>query len=209
MTTPSKSARRPPPSGGKPTGGEASEGRTISFAKKAGVVVGLISGVAGLFFLFFPQFRPEVSKPPADQSATITGVVVNPHTTKGQYLAYSDQSRLGFTKQQLSVIGASAFARVTVVGYRNRKLTLARQLIDARTGDVVGEAHDFVVTPPADRVTHRWWDWVPLRSGRGSYIMVIKVLDDQQRTAIACGQTRTFGGLAGVLPASPPQICEE
>ena len=39
--------------------------------------------------------------------------------------------------------------------------------------------------------------------------MVIKVLDDQQRTAIACGQTRTFGGLAGVLPASPPQICEE
>lgn len=172
-------------------------------------MVGLISGVTGLFFLFFPQFRPEVGKPAADESATITGVVVNPHTTRGQYLAYSDQSRLGFTKQQLSVVGASAFARVTIVGYRNRKLTLARQLIDARTGNVIGEARDFMVTPPADRVTHRWWDWVPLRSGRGSYIMVIKLFDDQQRTAITCGQTRTFGGRAGLLAASPPRICEE
>ena len=172
-------------------------------------MVGLISGVTGLFFLFFPQFRPEVSKPPADQSAMITGVVVNTHTTRGQYLAYSDQSRLGFTKQQLSVAGASAFARVTIVGYRNRKLTLARQLIDARTGNVVGQARDFLVTPPADRVSHRWWDWVPLRSGRGSYIMVIKLIDDQQKAAIACGQTPTFGGLAGNLPATPPRICEE
>ena len=33
--------------------------------------------------------------------------------------------------------------------------------------------------------------------------MVIKALDDEQRTAIACGQTRTFGGLAGVLPGEP------
>ena len=181
----------------------------MSLAKKAGVVIGLISGIAGLVFLFFPQLRPEVSKPPADQSASINGVVVNPHTTRGQYLAYSDQSRLGFTKQQLSVVGASAFARVTIVGYRNRKLTLGRQLIDARTGDVVGEARDFVVSPPADQVTHRWWDWVPLRSGKGSYIMVIKLFDDQQKTAIACGQTPPFGGLGGLLAASPPRICEE
>jgi hypothetical protein len=201
--------RRSAPTSGKPTGGEATEGRTISLAKKGGVVVGLISGVTGLFFLFFPQFRPEVSKPPADQSATINGVVVNPRTTRGQYLAYSDQSRLGFTQQQLAVVGASAFARVTIVGYRNRKLTLARQLIDARTGNVIGQARDFVVTPPADRVTHRWWDWVPLRSGRGSYIMVIKLIGDQQRTAIACGQTQAFGGLAGRVTASPPRICEE
>jgi hypothetical protein len=180
----------------------------MSLAKKGGVVVGLISGVAGLFFLFFPQFRPQVSTPPGDQSATIRGVVVNQRTTRGQYLAYSDQSRLGFTKQQLAIVGASAFARITIVGYRNHKLTLARQLIDARTGNVVGEARDFLVTPPADRVTHRWWDWVPLRSGRGSYIMVIKLLDDQQEAAIACGQTRTFGGLGGLLAASPPRICE-
>ena len=181
----------------------------MSFAKKAGVIVGLISGVSGLFFLFFPQYRPERSEPAPDQAAAITGVVLNPHTTRGQYLAYSDQSALGFTKQQLAVLGASAFARVKIVGYRNKTLTLARQVIDARSGDVVGQARNFRVTPPADSVTHRWWDWVPLRKGRGSYIMVIKLLDEQQKSAIACGQTGPFGGREGSLPSTPPRVCEE
>lgn len=180
----------------------------MTLAKKAGVLVGLISGLAGLFFLFFPQYRPERSGPPADQSAAITGVVLNPRTTRGQYLDYSDQSKLGFTKQQLAVVGASAFARVEIVGYRGKKLTLARQLLDARTGDVIGQARDFRVTPPADKVVHRWWDWVPLRPGRGSYVMVIKLLDEQEQSSIACGQTATFGGLAGALDAKPPIVCE-
>jgi hypothetical protein len=180
----------------------------MTAAKKAGVLVGLISGLAGLFFLFFPQYRPERNGPPADQSAAITGVVLNPRTTRGQYLDYSDQSKLGFTKEQLAVVGASAFARVEIVGYRNKKLTLARQLVDARTGNVVGQSRDFRVTPPADKVVHRWWDWVPLRPGRGSYVMVIKVLDEQQRSSIACGQTKPFGGLKGVVVATPPIVCE-
>jgi hypothetical protein len=180
----------------------------MGLAKKAGVVVGLISGIVGLVFLLFPQYRPERTEPTPNQSAAITGVVVNPRTTRGQYLDYSDQSKLGFTKQQLAVIGASAFARVQIVGYRNKTLTLARQLIDARTGDVVGQARDFSVTPPATNVTHRWWDWVPLRNGRGSYVMVIKLLDEQQRAAIACAQTTPFGGLAGSVATVSPRICE-
>jgi hypothetical protein len=135
--------------------------------------------------------------------------VVNPRTTRGQYLDYSDQSKLGFTRKQLAVVGASAFARVQIVGYRNKTLTLARQLIDARTGDVVGQARDFRVTPPATTVAHRWWEWVPLRSGRGSYVMVIKVLDEQQVAAIACAQTTPFGGLDGTVQAMPPKVCED
>jgi hypothetical protein len=180
----------------------------MRLAKQASVVVGLISAAVGLFFLLFPQFRPERHGPTPDQSATISGVQQNPHTKRGQYLDYSDQSKLGLTKAQLAQVGASAFARVQIVGYRGKKLTIERQLVDARTGDVVGQVRDFAVTPPADKVTHRWWDWVPLRPGRGSYFMVIKVLDEHQATAIACGQTKTFGGLGGVVPATPPQICE-
>jgi hypothetical protein len=206
----SKSFHHPPtalPAKEKQTS-EATEGRTMTLAKKAGVLVGLVSGLAGLFFLFFPQYRPHESAPPADQSAAITGVVLNPHTTRGQYLDYSDQSKLGFTKQQLAVVGASAFARVEIVGYRGKRLTLARQLVDARTGDVIGQARDFRVTPPADKVVHRWWDWVPLRPGRGSYVMVIKLLDEQEQSSIACGQTATFGGRAGGVNGKPPIVCE-
>jgi hypothetical protein len=208
MASLSKPRRKRVASSRKPREGNAPEGRTITLAKKAGVIVGLISGAVGLFFLFFPQYRPERSEPTPDQSAAITGVVLNPRTTRGQYLDYSDQSKLGFTKQQLGIVGASAFARVQIVGYRNKTLTLVRQLVDARTGDVVGHARDFLVEPPAERVTHRWWDWVPLRTGRGSYIMVIKLLDDDQGSAIACGQTKPFGGLEGSVPATPPTICE-
>jgi hypothetical protein len=180
----------------------------MGFAKQAGVVVGLVSAVAGLFFLFFPQYRPERGGPNPDQSAKVSGVVRNPHTTRGQFLDYSDQSKLGLTKEQLTELGASAFASVEIVGYRGKELTLERQLVDARTGNVVGQARDFAVTPTADKVTHRWWDWVPLRPGRGSYVMVIKVLDERQSAAIACGQTKTFGGLDGEVRAEPPQLCE-
>lgn len=193
---------------GAGTPGEAVEGRTISLAKKAGVFVGLIASVLGVVFLLFPQLKPQSSGPPANQSAAVTGIVVNPRTTRGQFLDYSDQSKLGFTKSQLAELGASAFARVQIVGYRGHKLILERQVVDARTGNVVGETRDFTVVPPADSVNHRWWDWTPLRPGRGSYIMVIKVLDDQQHAAIACGQTPLFAGEAGSVSAQPPHLCE-
>lgn len=184
------------------------DGRTMSLAKKGGAVVGLISGTVGLVFLLFPQIKPERQQPTPDQTASVTGVVLNPRTTRGQFLDYSDQSKLGFTKEQLAELGASAFARVQIVGYRGRPLTLERQLVDARTGDVIGEARDFQVTPPAESVTHRWWDWTPLRKGAGSYIMVIKVLDDKQQAAIACGQSPPFGGAGGSLPATKLHLCE-
>lgn len=180
----------------------------MTLLKQAGVVIGVLSGGVGLFLLLFPQFTPQRDEPTLDQSASITGVVLNPRTTRGQYLDYSDQSKTGFTKEQLGVVGASAFARVQIVGYRGKTLTLARQVVDARTGDVVGQARDFRVTPPAVKVSHRWWDWVPLRRGRGSYVIVIKVLDEEQSAAIACGQTEPFGGLQGKLDATPPKICE-
>jgi hypothetical protein len=180
----------------------------MTFAKQAGVIVGLISGVVGLVFLFFPELRPERGAPSLDQSAAISGVVSNPRTTRGQFLAYSDQRREGFTKEQLAVVGASAFARVEIVGYRGKTLTLERQLIDTRTGDVIGQARDFKVTPPANRVVHRWWDWVPLRPGRGSYVIVIKLLDEREQAAIACGQSPPFGGLGGRAVGKPIQLCE-
>jgi hypothetical protein len=189
-------------------GRETAEGRAMTLLKQAGVVIGVLSGAVGLIFLFFPQLTPQRDEPTPDQSGAITGVVLNPRTTRGQYLDYSDQSKEGFTPEQLGVVGASAFARVQIVGYRGKQLTLARQLVDARTGDVVGQARDFLVTPPADKVSHRWWDWVPLRRGRGSYVIVIKLLDEQQASAIACGQTEPFPGLGGSLDAAPPKICE-
>jgi hypothetical protein len=180
----------------------------MSVVKQAGVVVGLISGAVGLFFLFFPQFRPERHGPPPNQSADIARLKLNPRITKGNYLDYADQDKSGFTKQQLAQLGASAFARITIVGYRGKPLTMEQQVVDSRTGQVVGETRDFTVTSTADTNSHRWPYWVPLPAGRGSYVMVIKVLDENGTSAIACGQTEPFGGAAGLVRMKPPQVCE-
>jgi hypothetical protein len=188
--------------------GATSESRFMRLAKQGSVIVGLISAAAGLIFLVFPGIRPGQGGPTADQSASIGGMVVNPHTTRGQFLDYSDQSKLGFTRAQLDTVGASAFARVQLVGYRGKTLTFERQIVDATTGDVIGQTRDFKVTPPAVKVTHRWWDWTPLLPGTGTYVMVIKVIDERGISAIACGESEPFGGLAGIGSATPPRLCE-
>lgn len=175
---------------------------------QASVIVGLLSATVGLLFVLVPGIRPGGGEGPADQTASVGSLVLNRHTTRGQYLDYSDQSRLGFTREQLAVVGASVFARVRIVGYRGTRLTLERQIVNARTGDVVGQARDFSVTPTATSVTHRWFDWVPLRPGRGGYVMVIKVLDQAGTSAIACGESPLFGGRDGIVQATAPRLCE-
>jgi hypothetical protein len=192
----------------------AREGRGMTLVKQASVVVGLISAAVGLVFLVFPQFRPERGQSSPEQSASVDRISPpNQHTTKGDFLDYIERSKLGLTKQQLQEVGASAFATMKIVGYKGRALTIVRQIVDARTGHAVGEAADITVTPPKDHVEHPWGDWARLRPGRGSYIMVIKLLDGPVGqpgvTVIACGQTGQFGGRAGFTPVkTPPHVCQ-
>jgi hypothetical protein len=184
------------------------DGRVMRLAKQGTVILGLISGTVGLLFLLFPGIRPGQGSSPVDRSVHIGGMVVNGHTTRGQFLDYADRSKLGFTKQQLAVPGASVFARIQFVGYRGKALMLESQIVDA-AGNVVGEARDFAVTPSVERDSRRWGEWTPLRRGVGSYAMVIKVLDENGTSAIDCGQSGTFGGLDGVSSGTPPQLCEQ
>jgi len=184
------------------------DGRTMRLAKQATVIVGLVSGTVGLLFLFVPGLRPG-SGSDAPQSARISGVRLNPHTTQGQFLDYSDKSKLGFTQKQLAIVGASIFARIEINGYRGKSLTLERQIVDTRTNNVVGTTRDYDVKPSKDQVASRWSDWIPLRAGSGSYVLVLKVYDAHTHLSLACGQTDPFGGLAAKTPTSTvPQICE-
>src|SRR5689334_23913117 len=146
------------------------------YLKQAGVVLGLISGIVGLLFLLFPGLRPEAPGASRDRSATVSGLEVDRHATRGQYLDYSDQSKTGLTKAQLAQPGATASFKLTLVGYKSAKLTLQRQLVDLRTGNVIGKARDYTLEPTRDAINGQpWWDWVPLRPGSGSYVMVFKL----------------------------------
>jgi hypothetical protein len=93
----------------------------MALVKQASVVVGLISAAVGLFFLLFPQFRPERGQSSPEQSASVDRISPpNRHTTRGDFLDYIERQKVGLTKQQLQEVGASAFATIKIVGYKGR-----------------------------------------------------------------------------------------
>jgi hypothetical protein len=184
----------------------------MAVLKQAAVLVGLVSGVVGLVFLLLPQLKPESppppEPPPAEQSAKLSGLQLGADVTKGQYLERTDQPKLGFTAEQLARRGAFVTFRVVVVGFKGREIPLQREVFDARTGDQVDELRAVVVTPTANRVDSPWHDWVALRPGEGSYVLVVKVLDERGVRPMACAQSEPFGGLDGLVPGRPLVLCE-
>ena len=71
-----------------------------------------------------------------------------------------------------------------------------------------GQARVFKLKPSADQATYRWPDWVQLPDRVGSFAIVIKVLDKDGISAIACGESTPFAGLAGKASSDPPRVCE-
>lgn len=173
-------------------------------------MVGFASAVTGLLFAFLPQLQPdEPAPPPAEQSARLYGLVLDPDATRGQYLERTEQAKLGFTKDQLAQRVAFVRFRVEIVGYRGRTVPLQSELVDARTGDELGQIRAVTITPPADKVSSPWHDWVRLRPGTGRYVIVIKLLDERRVRAIACVQSEPFGGLGGLATGKRLGLCEE
>jgi hypothetical protein len=176
----------------------------MTLVKQAAAVVGLVSAVAGLVFLFLPQLRPgdkTPEPPPAEQSGTLSGLVLDADTTRGQFLDRTDRPKVGFTKQQLARRGAYVRVRVELVGYRGKSVPIQREVVDARTGDELGQRRTDAIVPTAGRVSGSWPDWIALRPGRGSYVVVVKLLNLGGDAALDCVQSEPFGGLAGLDPA--------
>jgi hypothetical protein len=183
------------------------ESRTSGYLKQAGVILGLISGVVGLLFLLFPGLRPEAPGAGRDESASLSGLSLVAPTTKGQYLDSSDQKKDGFTREQLEQPGAMASFKLTATGYKGKELTLQRQLIDVGSGDVIGETRDFTFEPGDVLKDRPFWYWLPLRPGRGIYVMVFKLFADRDPLAVECKQTEPFAGVAGKTAAQVSNRC--
>jgi hypothetical protein len=180
----------------------------MRLAKQAGVIVGLVSGVVGLLFLFFPGLRPSTGGvPAADQLPMISAVTANPGVTQGAFLASHDRKPTGFTKAQLAVVGSSISAQLQIFGYKGKHLPLEDQVIDAKTQQPVATGRQFVITPDVDKVSRPWWEWVPLPAGRGSYYVEVKLFDERGVAAIACAASESFGGLRGFTHVAAPKNC--
>lgn len=161
----------------------------------ASTLVGLVSGIVALVFLFAPQLEPDRPEPrPARTSARLEPLTFEPRISRRQFLERTDTERLGFTPAQLAQPGAFVRFRVAIKGFKDVPLTLKRELIDVASGDQVSGISPVTITPPEAEIERDWQDWIPLPPRTGTYYVVIKLLAKGEVAPLATLQTKTFRG---------------
>lgn len=133
--------------------------------------VGFAATVIGLIFVLWPSLKPE--PPPADRGATLSNAQVEPGMTFGEYLDRIGQSRRPYDRTVLAQRGAYVEFDFSVRGYKDKRLPLGWQLLDARLGAPLGQSRALRVIPQADRDAGSWNVWIPLRrSARRMYAQI-------------------------------------
>jgi hypothetical protein len=93
--------------------------------------------------------------------------------TFGAYLDRIGQSRRPYDRTELAQRGAYVEFDFTVRGYKDERLPLGWQLLDARLGAQLGQSRALRVTPRADRDAGSWNVWIPLlRHTRRMYAQI-------------------------------------
>jgi hypothetical protein len=160
-----RSRRRPP------------TGRTL-----AAVVLGflvLLAASAGMLLLRGggdggDGSSPKPEAPSSTRRVALSGLKLEPDVTRGAYLRRIHQPAGGLAAAVLNERGALVSFDFVVEGFKDRRLPLVWQLIDARGGDVLDENRDIWLKPDATKDSGNWPIWVPLRRARHrrAYIQV-------------------------------------
>ena len=165
----------------------------MKWVRDVGAIVGVLATGVGLLFVFLPDLKPEPR--PASSGAALSRVSFDPDTSRREYLARTDQSRAGFTPQQLDRRGAFVLFGVELEGFKGKPLTLKREVIDTRTGNQISEERAITITPPQNQVKRDWHYWVPLPAAEGTFTIVLQLLAEGEDAALATLETDPFSGL--------------
>ena len=162
----------------------------------AGTVVGLVSGIAGLVFLFQPDLKPtaEASK----QAATLSQLRLKTNASFREYLAHADLPETPYTKEQLARRGALLRFRVQITGFEDQRLVLKWELFDSKSGDQVDESRDTTITPTTETNEATWPFWVPLPKRPGPFYAVVELKEQKKHHQLALDSLESdpFPGLA-------------
>ena len=161
----------------------------------AATVVGLVSGVVGLVFLFDPDLQPQGEA--AEQAATLSQLRVKPNASFREYLAREDFPTAEYTAAKLSERGALLQFRVRITGFEGKRLILKWELFDDASGEQVDEslARSIRPTTNTNEATQRFF--VPLAQRRGTFYAVVELLEQKEHHALSLDtlQTDQFPGL--------------
>lgn len=162
----------------------------------AGTIVALVSGIAGLVFLFEPDLKP--SPESAKQAATLSNLRVKPNASFREYLARADLPVTGFTPAQLARRGALLRFRVQITGFEGERLTLKWELFDSASGEQINESKATTITPTTETNEANWPFWVPLPERAGTFYAVVELKQQKENYLLALDtlETDPFPGLS-------------
>jgi hypothetical protein len=162
----------------------------------AGTIVGLVSGIVGLVFLFKPDLQP--SGEAAKQAATLSQLNMKPNASFREYLARVDLPATAYTEGQLARRGALLRFRVGITGFEGDRLILKWELFDAASGDQINESRATTISPTTETNEATWHFWVPLPRRAGKLYAVVELKQQKEHHLLALDtlETDPFRGLS-------------
>ena len=161
----------------------------------AGTIVGLVSGIIGLVFLFKPDLQPTGEA--AEQAATLSQLNVQPNAPFREYLARVDLPSTAYTKAQLARRGALLRFRVRITGFEGQRLVLEVGALRQEDREQVDESKATTIRPSTGTNQANWNFWVPLPKRPGPFYAVVELQQPNENSLLALDtlETEPFRGL--------------
>jgi hypothetical protein len=188
---------------------ETRQRRWLSFGVvgQAAIVVGLIGGVVGLVFTFFPDLRPGSGQEP---SADLELADVNGRATLREYLNSEGIPVGSLSPAVLRRLGVLSTIRYTSSGLGGKELPLVVALTSRETGDVVCEHTYRVKAGGGAQLTFRSWSPFPVtpRVTGDSYNLHVTLFPpDGKPPALDADDENGIPGVTLSGPRLPLDLC--
>jgi hypothetical protein len=157
---------------------------------KLTALVGLVTGVATLLFLFFPGLKPvhvDVG------TAAITDVQRLLPVTRLRYLQEAELPKGTLSHAALKQPGVLVSFHYQLEGFGGRTIPLRWELNNAKTNDLVDQDQALSITPSTNAEGRDWEVWVPQPKRQGTYYITVTLYQpEKQRVPLKRFNTRDF-----------------
>jgi len=157
---------------------------------KLTALVGLVTGVVTLLFLFFPGLKPvhvDVG------TATITDVKTLQPVTFRRYLQETETEEGTMSPAALNRPGVLVSFHYQLEGFGGRAIPLRWELNNAKTNDLVDQDQAVSITPSTNSEGRDWAVWVPQPKRQGKYYITVTLYQpEKQPVALKRFYTKDF-----------------
>jgi hypothetical protein len=161
---------------------------------KTTALVGLVTGVVTLLFLFFPGLKPvhvDVG------TAAITDVQARQPVTFRRYLQETESEEGSMSRAFLNQPGVLVSFHYQLDGFGGQKIPLRWELNNAKTNDLVAQDQAISIKPTTNSEGRDWYVWVPQPKRRGQYYITVTLYQpEKQLVPLKHFDTKLFTGSA-------------